>query len=285
MKSRLKTDIAEYSLLVVGSILSGLSMVLFFIPHKISPGGVSGISMILHYLFHLPVGLVSIAFNIPLFLTGLYLLGRTFGIRTLIGFTVSSLSIDFMMTFLHLQSVTQNTLLATIYGSLLMGTGLGIIFRVRGTTGGSDIIAQLVYKYFFIKPGTTFLVFDGFIALLFALIFKSIDLTLYALIGLFISGKVINFIIEGWNYAASVFIISSRYEEITGKIIVDMGRGATILKGEGIYTHQERPIIYCVISIKEISRIKQFVREIDPEAFIIINEVHEVLGEGFRPRT
>lgn len=284
MKTNLKKTIFEYCLLIFGAILSALSMVLFFIPHKISPGGVIGISMILHYLFALPVGLVSIAFNIPLFLAGLYLLGRTFGIRTLVGFTVSSLSIDFMMTFLHFPSLTENTLLASIYGSLLMGAGLGIIFRVHGTTGGSDIIAQLVHKFFYIKPGTTFLVFDGCIAVLFAAIFKNIDLTLYALIGLFISSKVINFIIEGWNYAASVFIISKQTDEITGKIIVNMGRGATILKGEGIYTHQERPIIYCVISIKEISKIKQIVQEVDPDAFVTINEVHEVLGEGFRPR-
>ncbi len=284
MLKRSKELTIELILIVFGANLYALAMVLFFIPHKISPGGVSGLSMIAHYLFGSPVGLVGLTLNIPLFILGIYLIGKTFGVRTFVGFMTSSLFTDFYQEIVKLPSLTDDIMLATIYGSVLIGVGLGIIFRQRGTTGGSDIIAQIVYKYLQIKPGTTFLVIDGAVALLFAVIFKNIDLSLYAIVGLFISGKIINTIIEGWNYAASVFIISHQIEQITGRIIVEMGRGGTVIHGEGMYTHQDRPILYCVIAIKEISKLKHIVQEIDKDAFVIINEVHEVLGEGFRPR-
>ncbi len=284
MKNKILKNVYEYLLIVIGSNLMALSLVLFFIPHKISPGGVSGLSMIIHYLFGLPVGLVAIGFNIPLFLLGLYLLGKSFGVRTVVGFTLSSLFTDFYGEILKLPSITNDILLATIYGSILLGVGLGMIFRARGTTGGSDIIAQIFYKYFHMKPGNTFLIIDGSIAILFAIIFKNIDLTLYAIIGLIISGKLVNIIIEGWNYAAYAIIISKKLDSIQERIIKELGRGGTLVHGKGIYTNKARDMLYCVTSIKEISKLKKIIEEEDNDAFVIISEVHEVLGEGFKRR-
>lgn len=303
-----KYPVIDYILITIGSAAMAIGIGIFLVDAKVVPGGVSGLAMAIHYLSNntIPVGLMIWAFNLPLYLWGLKELGKQFGIRTFYGFTLSSIFIDFFrgdipgFGFIKLQDtqtikdLLQNDFLFLILvGSVLLGFGLGIIFKFRGTTGGSDIVAAIMQKRYGIKPGQAIMIIDFFvIALAGAIIeFKDLSpdrpafsLTLYALFLLFISSKLVDVIIDGFDYARAAYIISDKNDEIAKVIIDDFGRGATALKAKGLYRNLDREVIFTVVTLKDVSRLISAVKEIDPNAFVIINNVHEVQGEGFRRR-
>jgi uncharacterized membrane-anchored protein YitT (DUF2179 family) len=278
-------SILEYLALVCGTILLSLSLVWFLSPNKIAAGGVSGLAIVLHHLFNLPIGLTMLIFNVPLFLLGVKYLGKQFGIRTIVGMILFSFFTDFFDKILNFSAVTDTPLLATLYGGLLMGIGLGIVFRARGSTGGSDIVAQIFSNKGIMSAGNTFILIDFFVIALAGISFQGVEYALWGFIALYVSSKIVDVVIAGLGYAKACYIISAKSQEIKNEIFKRMDRGVTLFKGKGGYSEEERDIILCILTRREIIRLKNLVKQIDPDAFVIIQDTHEVLGKGFRPRS
>jgi len=274
----------EYFLITVGSIVMSLSLVVFLGPAKIAPGGVSGLAIVIYNILNVPMGILMLVFNIPLFIMGLKLLGRKFGPRTFYSFTVFSIATDVFDKIFHLEAATDDPLLAAIFGGVVMGAGLGIVFRNKGTTGGSDIVGQVINKYSNMSIGSGIMIIDFFIIMIAGMVFRNINLALYGFISLFFCGRVIDIMIDGFDYARAFYIISEKHGEIIDVINKKMDRGGTLLHGQGIYTGENREVLFAVVTRKEVSKLRELVRDIDPQAFVIISNIHEVLGNGFRPR-
>lgn len=296
----------EYFAIAFGSAIMAIGIGIFLVDAKVVPGGVSGLSMSVHYLTGLPVGLMIWALNIPLYIWGVKELGKEFGVRTFFGFTLNSLFIDFFrgdipgFSFIRLQDTStikdlqQNDFMFLILiGAALLGLGLGIVFKFKGTTGGSDIVAAIMQKRYGVKPGMAIMITDFFVILLagFIIEFKdlagdrsAVILTFYALFLLFISSRLVDVIIDGFDYARSVNIISDKNEEIAQAIMDDLSRGATAIKARGLYRNIDREILTTVVTLKELSKLLSIIKVVDPKAFVTVSNVHEVMGEGFRRR-
>lgn len=285
LRSHLRRSLRDYSLIVIGCISASLGYVLFLVPHNIPPGGVSSLSMIFHHFFNTPFGLVMLAFNIPVFILGVKMLGGMFGLRTLIGVILLSLFSDFFTYVLKLHTPTEVALLAALYGGALLGLGLGLVFRGGGSTGGSDIIGRIIGKYTNLSTGYGILIADTFVIVLFALLMRSYEPALYGFISLFLSSRVVDVVLEGREYARAVYIFSRHPDEIAERIIKDLNRGVSILYGEGVYTKKQERVLFCVVTRKEIQKIRDLIAEEDREAFVVIADVYEVLGRGFKTRT
>jgi len=283
-RQKLKSIIFEYLGLAFGSAVMALGLVLFLIPNKIAPGGVSGLAIVLYYLFRLPVGMMMLVFNIPLFLLGVKILGKQFGPRTLFSFVLVSIITDVCDKALHLPALTTEPLLSSIFGGVVLGLGLGIVFRFKGTTGGSDIVGQIITKYSNISIGVGIMIVDFFVITFAGFAFQNVNLALYGFISLYFSSKIVDLVLDGFDYARSFYIISEKQDEIIEAITQDMNRGGTTILGAGFWTRKERNILFTVVTRKEVATIRQIVKRIDPKAFIIITNVHEVVGEGFRQR-
>jgi len=303
-----KHQIRDYIAITFGAFVMAVGIGAFLVDAKVVPGGVTGVAMTVHYLSNnqIPVGLLIWIFNIPLYFWGLKELGSWFGMRTFIGFTLNSIFIDLIrgnipgFRFIQLQNsltiqdmLQHDFILAVLCGAILLGLGLGVIFKFRGTTAGSDIVAAIMQKKFGWKPGQAIMFIDFFVITIAGIVihakgistFKpALSLTLYAFVLLFISSRLIDVIIEGFDYAKAAIIISPKCKKIAEAIMDELSRGATALHGRGLYTNIERDIIFTVITRKEITLLTDIIKEIDPHAFVIINNVHEVLGEGFRRR-
>ncbi len=309
--SRLKFNrkaVRDYFFITLGAAIMALGIGVFLVDAKVVPGGVSGLSMAIYYLTAgtIPIGLMIWLLNIPLYIWGVKELGTQFGLRTFYGFTLSSFFIDFfrgeipVINFLQLQKsetiikLQQNDFLFLILlGAALLGIGLGIVFKFRGSTAGTDIVAAIMQKRYGVKPGMAIMIIDFFVICIAGLIIEFKDLagdrsamtlTLYALFLLFVSGRLVDAIIDGFDYARAAYIISDKYQEIAKVIINDMDRGATALKGVGLYQNVERNVLTTVVSLKELGKLTSIVKQIDPKAFVTVHNVHEVLGEGFRRR-
>jgi uncharacterized membrane-anchored protein YitT (DUF2179 family) len=275
-----KRFIKDYIMITIGAIITALSLVILTVPNKIAAGGVSGVATILYHMFGFKVGIVILVINVPLFLVAIYVLGGRIGIKTLWGIIVLSLTVDILSPIL--QPLTNEFILASIYGGVLAGVGLGLVFRGGGTTGGTDLIAALT-SYFFphFSIGQGLFLIDGLVIVLAGIVFD-VELALYAAITIFVSTKIIDIIQEGFNITKSVFIISDQSKEIKDEILIKMRRGVTALKGYGGYSGREKDVLMVTINRAEITKIKNLIREIDEDAFVIMNEAHEVLGEGFK---
>lgn len=277
-----RREFIDFIGILVGVTITALALVWLLIPNKIAAGGVSGLAIVLFNLWKWPVALTMLLLNLPLFLGCLWVFGPRFGVKTLFGSIFISIMVQFWETVVNLPPLTINPLLASLYGGVIAGVGMGISFRFRGTTGGTDLAAQLLHKFTGVSIGYSLLLFDSFVIVLAGIVFKSSELALYAIITLFVTGKALDSVLEGLNYAKAAFIISELSEEIAAKILSDLQRGATGLMGRGLYSTKEKQVILCVISRAEVIKIKELVNQIDPRAFVIIADVHEVLGEGFR---
>ena len=298
--------IIDYMAITFGAAIMAIGIGVFLVDAKVVPGGVSGLSMSVHYLTGLPVGLMIWVFNIPLYLWGIKELGKEFGVRTFYGFTLNSFFIDFFrgdipgFNYIRLQDTNtirdlqQNDFLFLILiGAALLGFGLGIIFKFKGTTGGSDIVAAIMQKRFGTKPGMAIMITDFFVIVIagFVIEYKGIAgdrsaiiLTFYALFLLFISSRIVDALIDGFDYARSVNIISDKNDEIAQVIMDDMSRGATAIKARGLYRNIDREILTTVVTLKELSKLLSIIKKVDSRAFVTISNVHEVMGEGFRRR-
>ncbi len=285
MKSRVKKEIRNFLFIISGSAVLGLAYALFLIPHHIVPGGVSGIAIILNYFFSLPVGLTSILLNIPVLYLGVKVLGREYGARTILGMLILNFAIDFAHEVLRLPSATSNPLLASIYGGLLLGAGLGFVFKGRASTGGTDVIGQVLNRWTGMSVGVGIFLVDFFIISASGLTFKSLEAPLLGYLSLFLSSKTIDFVLEGWSYAKLALIVTEKEEEVKEFVLRGMNRSGTFLRGETFYLGKPRRVIMTVISRKEFPVLRQEVKRIDPQAFMIITDVYEVVGRGFRTRS
>ncbi|MCK8828121.1 YitT family protein [Natroniella acetigena] len=274
-----RQDIYDYLGITVGSILIALALVIFLVPNRIAAGGVSGLATVLYHLFNWPVGTVILALNVPLFILGVKELGAKFGFKTLYGIIVLSVAADLLAP--HLSFVTDDLLLVAIYGGGLAGVGLGIVFKSKATTGGTDLVAQIINKYTGLSSGKGLLIIDFFVISLAGLVFN-LELALYALISLAITSMTIDLVQEGLTISKGAFIISDAAEVIREDIINQLDRGVTVLNGRGGFTEENKDILLCIISRSEVSDLKNVVHTIDEDAFVIITEVREVLGEGFK---
>ncbi|NOY95373.1 MAG: YitT family protein [Chlorobi bacterium] len=284
---------ANYLLILVGTFILAAGFVYFISPHKIVPGGVFGIAIIIHHLTKglfsvwpngIPIGLFGLILNIPLTIIGVKVLGPRFGVKTVVGFILASFFIDMIMYLRPEEDMplVDDVLLSSIFGGVLVGFGLGLIFKSRATSGGSDIIAMILAKYTKLQLGRLMIYVDSAIVLLALAAFKDWHIPLYSLIVIYISGKVIDITLEGVDYNKALMIISDKHEEIRNKLIVDLERGGTYLNGEGIYTGNQKKVIYTVVSRREVAILEEYISKIDPDAFITVTDAKEILGEGFQ---
>ena len=272
-----KTTFLEYTGILLGVIITSIGVSWFLIPSKIAAGGVSGLSIVIFHWIGVPVGLTMLILNIPLFLASLKILGRMFGAKTIVGAVSMSLFIDLFERYQII--LTKEPLLASIYGGVIAGIGMGLVFRYGGSTGGTDMAAQIVAKYVPISVGQALLIVDGFVIALAGLMFG--PNALYALIAVFVTTKAIDGARKS-NYAKAAFIISDKSREIGQEIMKQLDRGVTVLDGEGLYTGQDREVIFVTVSRLEISKLRELVRNIDSRAFFVLTDVRDVLGEGFK---
>lgn len=270
--------ILDYAGVLLGVFITAIGLTWFLIPGKIAAGGVSGLATVTFYLFNFPVGLTMLALNIPLFVASLKVLGLRFGAKTLFGSAALSLIIDFMNNWAF--PLTGDSLLASVYGGVISGIGLGIAFRFGGSTGGTDLAAQIIARYFPISVGQALLVVDGVVIALAGLVFGP-ELALYALVAVFISTKTIDVIQEGQSYAKAAFIIANDPDTIGNRIMEKLERGVTQINAKGMFTGSEREMLFVIVSRSEIAKLKQIVYDVEQDAFFVITDVSEVLGEGF----
>ncbi|UHA75724.1 YitT family protein [Paenibacillus sp. 481] len=271
-------NVLEYGLILLGAFIMALSFNYLLLPNKIASGGISGLSIILQNQFGWNPAITQYAFNIPLFIVGIVLFGRQYGIRALVG----SIALP---TFVYLTSSipvgTSNPLLASIFGGIGIGIGLGIVFRGRGSTGGNAITAQIVHTFLGISLPLSVAVCDGIIILL-AGFLMSFESAMYALIGLFVMSKTLDAVQIGLGYTKVAFIITDDTDKMTDAVLHDLNRGLTKLHGEGGYTGEGRTVLMIVVGQTEVYKLKALVRSVDPSAFVIISNTNEVLGEGFK---
>ncbi len=273
---------SDIIILLVGCLLMSISINMFLNPHNIAPGGLTGVSIIINSLTGLPIWLINISFDIPLFILAFKILSKKDAFKTFLGiiFLTSSLKITENLAYLD---VTDDVLLASISGAIILGISLGLIFRINGSTGGTDLIGILANKFFPSISIPMLMGFaDGTIVLLSGIVSKNIEIALYSAIALYIIVKVSDIMVEGINTSSSFTIISDKYREIGMEITEELGRGATILKGSGFYTNKEKNVLLVVVSKKQVITLKKLVKNIDPYAFIIITDIFEALGEGFK---
>ncbi len=275
--------IKNYSLIIIGAFIMASGYVLFITPYKIVPGGVYGISIVLHYILGTPVGAMALVFDIPLTLIGIKVLGPRFGMKTVVGFLSTALFMDTITYFYGTQPLVEgDALLSSIFGGLFIGLGLGLIFKSRATSGGTDIVAMMASKYTKLPVGQLLIIIDSVIVFLGLIVFGDWKIPLYSLIVIFITGKVVDIILEGMNYDKVLFIVSDKHQEIRDKIVNDLNRGGTFLKGEGMFKGEEKSISFAVVNRREMTMLNDFINSIDPKAFVTVLNANEILGNGFR---
>ncbi|MBM6616309.1 YitT family protein [Bacillus suaedaesalsae] len=270
--------ILEYIYVLVGSAIVALAFNLFLLPNRIASGGVSGISTILDATLGWEPAFVQLALNVPLFFAGIIIIGRAFGMKSLLG----TLFLPWVVYLTNdMAPATTDPLLAALFGGIGVGLGLGIVFRGKASTGGVDLAAQIVNKYTGFSLGTCVAMIDGLIVLTAAIVFD-IELGLYALIALFVTSKTIDLVQVGFGYSKMAIIITNKEAEVRQAIFTEVNRGVTRLSAYGGYTDDERPILMCVVQQSEFTKLKQTVKRVDASAFVIVTNASEVLGEGFK---
>ena len=272
-----KQLLKDYALIVLGTFLAALSLPLFFLPYDIAPGGISGISTVLASVLPLSVGLISFVLNVPLFLIGWRTVGWRFAVRSFIAMSLMSLFIDLV----PVRDVSGNVMLASVFGGVLLGVGLGLVVRGGATTGGTDMAAKMIHsRVAFLPIAAILFLIDGLVVAVAALSF-GLQAALWALIALFVSSQAMDSVIKGFNTAMQFMIISRDAEEIVRRIHTEIDRGCTRLMAEGTYSRLPVGTLLCVVSRTEAPRLKKLVAEVDPQAFVTVCNVHEALGEGF----
>jgi len=272
----------DYLIITIGVSILSLGLALFLIPHKIAAGGISGVGIILFYLFGINVGYTIFFLNLILFVLGFRILGRSFGFKTIYATLAYSAIVAVLSRILPPEGVTDDMILNVLFGCFLSGAGMAIVFSREASTGGTDIIAMILKKLVNLDVSWGLLIVD-FTITLFAGVFFGKDIGMYALLGVIVNTFTIDTVLAGVTTSIQVMIISDRYERIKERILNDVRRGATLLHGEGAFTGKDRKIILTVLRRKEFVRLKGIVKEEDPDAFLLVSHVREVLGEGFKP--
>ena len=276
----LKINFIEILETILGAFIMAIAVSLFLLPNELSSGGFSGIATILYYLFNFPVGTTIIVLNVPLFIFATLKIGKRFLLKSLLGTLSLSVFIDILE---KLTPITHDKILACVYGGILTGLGTALILRAHSSTGGSDLAGNIIKEY---KPmartGNLIMIIDAAIVILNVIFLKKVEIALYSAITIYIMGKVIDIIFEGIYFTKLVFIISDKSEEISKIIVNNIKRGVTGVYGKGIYTEENKLVLMCAIGRRELAELKSYIKEIDPNAFLIITNSREVLGTGFK---
>jgi uncharacterized membrane-anchored protein YitT (DUF2179 family) len=278
------TFLLEYLGMAIGSALMAFSLHFFLEPNTIAPGGVTGLAVVIQRMTGIPMDLTNLAINIPLFIVGIIILGKAFGAKTAFATLMLSVFLRvFVIYFGTDVTLTTDILLAAVYGGVSMGVGLGLIFRLGGTSGGTDLGGAILNHYFpSISIAKLMMVLDLIIVSIAGIVDRRIETALYSIIALYIVVKLTDFIVEDLSYSKAFHIISNEPVKISERIISELGRGVTALEAKGMYTGLHRNVLLCVVSRAEVVKLKKLVYEIDPTAFIMVSTIHEVLGEGFK---
>ena len=281
----------DYFLVALGALVQAVSLRIFFVPANLASGGVTGISQLINHLTGWPIGLMVLIGNVPLFVLGWrFLGGRRFAMRTAVAIVTYSLLTDLLLkipVFTYYTNILINDLkgdifLNSLYGAIISGVGYGLIYRARGTSGGSDILARILNYWRGVSMTQSYLIVDTAVILSAGFIFGWKQ-ALYAMITLYVSGLVSETVLEGGETVRSAMIITAQPEQVSNRVLEELERGVTYLEGRGAYTGKSRPVLYCVVNRTEVAALKAIVHESDPEAFMVIGVAHEALGEGFRP--
>ena len=280
MKKRIWKEILWAGTTAIGSALFALGFAMFLIPNDINTGGISGLAMILRELLGFgSIGTLTLVMNIPLFLIGGVKIGKRFFAGSLIGMVLSSVLIDL---FALIPFATPEPLIGGLYGGVLCGAGLGMVFMAGASTGGSDILVRLLKKKYRNLPiGSISMMFDAMVVLLTGLVFRDISKALYSGVVVFVCGQVIDAVVYRFDYSRVALIISKEHEKIAKAISDQLDRGATYLHGSGSYTHQNIEVVLAVVRKGQLAELKELVMDIDENAFVIVQEAHQVLGDGF----
>ena len=281
MREYLRTHKREilmaYAQIFIGSVIGAAAYPTFLIPNNIAPGGLTGVATILNYLAGWPVGITALILNIPLFLIGYRTMGKVFAFRSLVATALFTILID----ILPLKPVSEDPLLGTLFGGVVLGIGLGLILRGGATTGGSDMIARMVHRRFSLITVGMFLFALDFLVVLAAAIFIGGTQALYAMIDIYVCSRVIDAVMVGFGGNKACFVMTDAWQKITGRVLNEIERGCTLLEAKGAYSGTSRPVVMCVMSRQEMTTLKRIVQEEDEKAFMFITEAHEALGEGF----
>lgn len=269
----------HYLFVLTGCLVCSCAMQLFLVPAQLFSGGISGISIICYYLFGLPIGAQMLVYNLPLFLLAWRLLSRRYVIEAVIGTLMFSFCVD-LTAFMGNLAPEVEPLLAAIYGGVFYGLGCGLIFRVNGNGGGMDIVAAIIKKYYSLNIGGVLFAVNCLIMAVAAAIFGAKP-AMYTLISMFLSGKVLDWVVAGFDDRKALLIISNQAEQIAEGIINEVGRGVTFIEGEGAFTHQHRRVIFVVAALTQLARLKYITNIYDKEAFMIVLDATEVMGRGF----
>jgi len=281
----------DYIFIALGALIQAVSLRIFFVPADLASGGVSGISQLINHFTGWPIGLMVLIGNVPLFALGWrFLGGRRFALRTAVAIVTYSLLTDLLLripAFAYYADILINDLkgdifLNSLYGAIISGIGYGLVYRARGTSGGSDILARILNKWRGVSMTQSYLVVDTAVILSAGFVFGWKQ-ALYAMITLYVSGLVAETVLEGGGTVRTAMIVTNKPEDVSARVIEDLERGVTYLEGRGAFTGNSRPVLYCVVSRAEVVTLKTIVHEIDPEAFMVIGVAHEALGEGFKP--
>jgi uncharacterized membrane-anchored protein YitT (DUF2179 family) len=273
----------DYILITIGTFLQAFAIRMFLVPGHLVSGGIGGLAQLINFYTGFPIGVMILIGNIPLLIIGWrHLGGRRFAIRTAYAVVTVSFFTDLLVLFLPEQGVSSDLVLNTLYGGVIIGIGYGLVYRGQGTSGGTDILVRIITNWRSIPISQSYLLTDSVIILLGGLTYSWPN-ALYAIIMLFISGIAAEITTEGPNVTRTAFIITSNPDQVSQSILVDLERGVTAINATGVYTGSERTMLYCVITRSEVNILKSLVHDADPNAFIVIGQAHEVLGEGFKP--
>lgn len=279
-KLAIKKYLKEGIEIVIGCLLMALGTALFLLPNQLSSGGFAGISTIIYYLLGMPLGLTMLALNIPLIILTIIKVGKEIAVKGILGTIVLSTFIDI---FEKIEPLTEDRLLASIYGGILIGLGTAIVLKANASTGGTDLLSYIIraFKPHF-KTSNLIVIVDTTIVILNVLFFKEIEIGLYSAIAIYLMGKMIDIVFEGVYFTKTMFIVSNKYREIAQEIGQKLDRGSTAIYAKGTYTREKKMVLWCVASRGEVVRIKQIAQEIDPRAFIVISNAREAWGKGFK---
>lgn len=281
-----RTVARDALLIVVGSLVFAVGVDSFEVPNGLAAGGVTGLATVFYAMadaagFYLPVGLQTIVMNVALLSLVIRSGDRGYIVRTIAGIVACGALTDLLAPVVPVFSNERDLLLCALWGGVVTGLGLGLVFRTGGNTGGTDIVSQLLARRTGLPVGTAVIIVDGAVIAFSTTVF-SVEQALYAAVAMFVCGKVIDMVVDGPRTQRAAYVISQRHERIANEILYTLNRGCTELQARGVWSGNERPVLFCVLGRSEAVRLKQIVAEVDPEAIVIISEVHEAFGEGFR---
>ncbi|MCX6158395.1 MAG: YitT family protein [Ignavibacteriota bacterium] len=298
-KRKMLVNIRDYAGILFGSIIFGISYSWFLIPFKVAPGGVGGIAQVIYYFLGIPAGISMLIINVPLFVVAWFFLGKQFGVKSFFGMFMGSILIDLMSPellyknfpilrdFINTQywAFTDSVLLASIAGSVLLGFSLGIIFKFRGSTGGTDIPVAMLKQYSGVSIGTGYWIIETLIIFAIGVAFKDLNLIIWGYLNLFITTQIVDLTAEGVPYTKGAYIMSKSEDMIKERIITELDRGITLFHSEGGYSGEKQNVLFVVVNRRQITSLRRLVKEEDPKAFMVLVDVNDVMGDGFKTRS